>query len=131
MRRPRDVPAPLGIGLFALREVTGAIFVVTGAGKFITFSHEVDVFEGFGLPFPTVMVVLAGLMELIGGGLLMLGLYVRPVALGLAVVMAVAIGTAGRTEGGPLHLGLAPALLVVLLVLVWAGGTFRSLDARH
>jgi putative oxidoreductase len=44
--------------------------------------------------------------------------------------MAIAIGTAGRTVGGPFHLGVAPALLVLMLVLVWSGATRWSLDRR-
>jgi hypothetical protein len=33
-------------------------------------------------------------------------------------------------QGGAFHLGVAPALLVLMLVLVWSGGTRWSLDAR-
>jgi len=102
----------------------------TGIGKFVTFQSEVDAFRSFGIPWPEVMVVLSGLLEAIGGLFLVLGLLTRPVALALAINMAIAIGTAGRTVGGPFHLGVAPALLVLMLVLVWSGATRWSLDRR-
>jgi len=44
--------------------------------------------------------------------------------------MAGAITTAGRIEGGPVHLLLAPTLLAAMLFLLWAGPGLRSLDAR-
>ena len=101
--------------LLAARVIPGAVFMVTGIGKFVTFQSEVAAFRSFGIPAPEVMVVLAGLLEAIGGLLLILGL---------------AIGTAGRVVGGPFHLGVAPALLVLMLVLVWSGATKWSLDTH-
>jgi hypothetical protein len=44
--------------------------------------------------------------------------------------MVGAISTGGRVDGGPVHLGLAPALLITMLVLVWLGAGRFSLDAR-
>ena len=116
--------------LLAARVIPGAVFMVTGIGKFVTFQSEVAAFRSFGIPAPEVMVVLAGLLEAIGGLLLILGLLTRPVALALAVNMGIAIGTAGRVVGGPFHLGVAPALLVLMLVLVWSGATKWSLDTH-
>ncbi len=39
-----------------------------------------------------------------------------------------AIATAGRVEGGAFNLGLAPALLVVMLLLLWVGSGRPALD---
>jgi uncharacterized membrane protein YphA (DoxX/SURF4 family) len=58
-------------------------------------------------------------------------LFVRPFAFLLACNMIGAIITAGRTEGGPVHLLLTPALLAVTLFLLWAGGGTASLDGRR
>lgn len=130
MLAPRGNDGAAAIVLFVLRVASGLFFMFTGIGKFVTFQSEVDHFADFGLPWPTAMVVLAGLVEALGGFLLVIGLLVRPVALALAVTMAIAIATAGREMGGPFHLGVAPTLLVVMLVLAWSGGTWRSVDAR-
>ena len=89
-----------------------------------------DAFRSFGIPRPEAMVVLSGLLEAIGGLMLALGPLTRPVALALAVNMGIAIATAGRVVGGPFHLGVAPALLVLMLVALWGGGTGWSLDRR-
>jgi putative oxidoreductase len=127
---PRGGHGRLAWLLLAVRVIPGLVFMFTGIGKFVTFQSEVDAFRSFGIPWPEVMVVLSGLLEAIGGLFLVLGLLTRPVALALAVNMAIAIGTAGRTVGGPFHLGVAPALLVLMLVLVWSGATLWSLDRR-
>jgi uncharacterized membrane protein YphA (DoxX/SURF4 family) len=52
---------------------------------------------------------------LIGGMALLVGLLVRPFAVALACNMVAAITTAGRIEGGPVHLLLAPTLLLAML----------------
>jgi putative oxidoreductase len=62
------------------------------------------------------------------GALLVVGLLTRPAALLLAFNLVGAIATAGRVDGGPFHLGVAPAMLVAMLYLVWAGGGRLALD---
>ena len=127
---PRGDHGRLAWVLMAMRVIPGVVFMVTGIGKFVTFQSEVDAFRSFGIPWPEAMVVLSGLLEAIGGLMLALGLLTRPVALALAVNMGIAIATAGRVVGGPFHLGVAPALLVLMLVALWGGGTGWSLDRR-
>lgn len=128
MLAPRGNNGAVAIALFVLRVASGLFFMFTGIGKFVTFQAEVDHFAEFGIPWPSIAVVLAGLVEAVGGFLLVIGLLVRPVALALAATMAIAIATAGRELGGPFHLGVAPALLVLMLLLAWGGGTVRSVD---
>jgi hypothetical protein len=36
----------------------------------------------------------------------------------------------GRIEGGPVHLGLAPTLLAMMLLVLWTGPGDRSLVRR-
>ena len=96
--------------LFALlaRLAAGAVFVGFGLGKFLRHESERDAFERYEIPFPDAATYLIGGLELIGGVALLLGLFVRPFAFLLACNMIGAIITAGRTEGGPVHLLLTP-----------------------
>ncbi|PVZ11155.1 DoxX family protein [Actinomycetospora cinnamomea] len=114
----------------ALRIVAGLAFVLTSIGKFTDRAGYTALFESFGLPGSSALVLLVGLVELVGGVLLVLGLGTRLAALALAGNMVGAIATAGVAVGGPIHLGLAPTLLVIMLVLLWAGPGAGSLDAR-
>jgi len=124
-RRPRwDVFALLA------RLAAGAVFVGFGLGKFLRHESERDAFERYEIPFPDTATYLIGGLELIGGMALLLGLFVRPFAFLLACNMIGAIITAGRIEGGPVHL-LAPMLLAATLFLLWAGAGAASLDGRR
>jgi putative oxidoreductase len=123
--RPASDAVPL-----AARLVAGTIFIAFSFGKFFRHDAEAGAFEDYGVPFPEVTTYLVGLVELGGGLMLVLGLGTRLAALALACNMAVAISTAGRIEGGPVHLILAPALLATMLLLLWLGAGRRSLDAR-
>lgn len=112
------------------RMVAGAIFVTLSVGKFVRHDAEVEKFITYGFSNPSVLVYLVGVLELVAGLGLVVGFGVRLAALGLAVDMIGAIATAGRVEGGPIHLGLAPALLAVMIFLLWAGAGAASLDSR-
>jgi putative oxidoreductase len=117
------------LALFA-RLAAGALFVGFGLGKFVRHEAERDAFERYEIPFPDTATYLVGGLELIGGAALVLGLFMRPFAFLLACNMIGAIITAGRVEGGPVHLLLAPALLAATLFLLWAGAGAASLDGR-
>ncbi len=69
-----------------LRIVAGLAFLEHGAGKLLGFPH--------GLPFidkmPTGLLYFTGTVELVGGALIVLGLFTRPVAFVLSGFMAVA-----------------------------------------
>jgi putative oxidoreductase len=125
IRRTRSSVAAL-----AVRVASGAVFVSFSLGKFVRHGAEADAFDRYGIPIPDVATYVAGGVELVGGVLLIVGLMTRPAALALAANMVVAIATAGRIDGGPVHLGLAPALLACMLYLVWVGGGARSADLR-
>jgi uncharacterized membrane protein YphA (DoxX/SURF4 family) len=103
-----------------VRVLTGVIFIFAGLVKFVFHSWELHAFRTFGLPWPGALEILAGIVETAGGVLLVLRLLVAPVALVLAVTMAVAIGSSGIGHGDVIpSLTLAPALLVALLFLLW------------
>jgi putative oxidoreductase len=115
---------------FVVRVVAGAVVAGFGVGKFTHHRAEADALDRYGIPFSDLTTYWVGIVELGGGALLVVGLVTRVAALALAVDFVVAISTAGRIEGGAVHLGLAPALLVSMLFLLWAGPGVRSLDRR-
>ena len=120
-----------GAGAWAtalVRVVTGVLFVLFSLGKFVDHAHESADFDHYGIPAPEVATYLVGTLELLGGLLLVVGLFTRPAALLLALNLVGAIATAGRVDGGTFHLGVAPAMLVAMLFLVWAGSGRLALD---
>jgi putative oxidoreductase len=113
-----------------VRVTTGVLFVVFSIGKFSDHAREVADFDHYGIPAPEVTTYLVGVLELVGGALLVVGLLTRPAAFALACNMVGAIATAGRVDGGTFHLGVAPTLLVATSFLVWAGPGRLALDRR-
>jgi putative oxidoreductase len=114
----------------AVRIVTGALFVMFSAGKFVDHAHEAKDFDRYGIPVPDVATYAVGALELVCGVLLVLGLTTRLAAVLLAIDMVGAIATAGVKEGGSFNLGVAPAMLVGMLFLVWAGSGALAVDNR-
>jgi len=119
-----------GAAALAVRLVAGAIFLGFSIGKFARHGAESAALDRYGLSYPDAFTYGVGVVELAGGAMLVLGLGTRIAGLVLAADMAGAIATAGRIEGGPVHLGLAPTLLVMMLLLLWIGPGDRSLDRR-
>ena len=112
----------------AVRLVASGIFLVFGMEKFTDHASELHSFRTYGLPAPDVFVYVIGVVEIGGGLLLLLGLATKPAALMMVGDMVGAIATAGVKEGGGINLGLAPALLVAMLFLLWSGPGRPALD---
>ncbi|MBP2512020.1 DoxX family protein [Sphingomonas sp. PvP018] len=100
----------------------------------VFFSHGISKF--FGLPpFPMVMTPLlyvAGIIEVVGGALLIVGLFTRPVAFLLSGMSAAAYFLAHAPQGPfPIANGGEAAVLYcfVFLYLAAAGGGAWSVDA--
>ncbi len=109
--------------------VTGVIFILAGLVKFAFHAWELRAFRAFGLPWPSALEILAGVLEVGGGILLALRLLIVPVALILAATMVVAIGASGIGHGDVIpSLTLAPALLTAMVFLLVRGE--RSLGHR-
>jgi putative oxidoreductase len=118
----------------AVRLAAGVVFVSFGVGKFSDHTSEVMSFVHYGVPLAGVSVWIVGLVETIGGLMLFAGILTRWAAVALAGDMIGVIATAGRVDGGWLNLGLAPLLLVGMLLVLWTGPGALSLDAliaRH
>jgi putative oxidoreductase len=121
-----------GFAAFAValvRAIAGFLFVSISIGKFADHASEAIDFEHYGVPIPDISVYAVGTIELLCGVLLVIGLLTRPAAALLALTMIGAISTAGRVDGGSFHLGVAPALLAVMALLLWAGSGRPALDA--
>ena len=106
------------MALRLLRIAAGMVFVVFGIGKFTQHAREVDSFETYGLPSPDAFVTAIGVLEIAGGLMLIAGILVWLAALALAGDMAAAIVVSGIGEGELISLTLAPALLLVMLLLM-------------
>ena len=118
--------------LLALSRLTSAvIFVIFGAGKFVNHASEASSFRGYGLPAPDVFTDAIGALELVGGGLLLVGLGTRLMALLLAGDMIGAIVTSGVMHNETVSLTLAPALLIVMVALILLGPGQASIDGRR
>jgi uncharacterized membrane protein YphA (DoxX/SURF4 family) len=100
--------------------LTGAIFIPAGLVKFAFHHWELHAFEEFGLPWPFALELLAGVLETLGGILLVARRLVVPVSALLSVTMLVAIAASGIGHGDVIpSLTLAPALLAGLLFVLF------------
>ena len=87
--RAIDFLAPL-----ALRIYLAPVFIPAGSNKLAHAEHLGPYFASLGIPAPEIMVYIAALTELLGGGALLAGLAVRWVALPMMFTMIVAATTA-------------------------------------
>ena len=119
-----------GPALLALviRLAAGGFFIAVSLGKFFEHASETHDFDRYGVPFPATAVIVVGIIELLGGLALIAGFGTRIAAAALAADMVGAIATAGRVEGGTFNLGVAPALLILMLVVLWTGPGMWSVD---
>ncbi|MDB5545481.1 MAG: DoxX family protein [Hyphomicrobiales bacterium] len=114
----------------ALRIMTGLLFLEHGTSKLLGFPHEpkLDGLQLFSL------MGFAGVLELGGGFLIVVGLFTRPVAFVLSGMMAAAyfIGHGSKGFFPALNGGDAAILFCfIFLYLVAAGAGPYSLDARR
>ena len=112
--------------LSVLRAITGLLFLEHGTQKFFAFPSAG--------PDLTPLLIAQGLLELIGGVLILIGLFTRPVAFILAGDMAVAYfmrhaprGFFPQVNGGQ----LAILFCFVFLYLFVAGGGAWSVDQQR
>jgi putative oxidoreductase len=82
----------------ATRLVVGWAFYLTGSGKWAHFDNTVTFFTELGIPFPEANAAFVSTLELVGGICLILGLFTRLMAAGLASTMVVALLTADKAR---------------------------------
>jgi len=85
------------LALFLLRVALGIIFITHGYPKLVHRAGMQSFFIEHGLP--GYFLYISGVLELFGGGLLLLGLFTRGTALLLATEMAVAIWKVHSSRG--------------------------------
>lgn len=125
--------APKALG--ALRIVTALLFLQHGLAKFFHFP-AVKMFEGLNLFSAQLfsLMGLAGVLEVVGSLLLLVGLFVRPTAFVLSGFMAVAYFMAHAPSSffPILNQGeLAIEFAFVFLYFVFAGGGAWTLDEKR
>jgi putative oxidoreductase len=116
--------------LSVLRIVTALMFLQHGTAKFFGFPH-VDAFDNIQL---ASLLGAAGVLEIVGGLLLLIGLFTRPAAFVLSGFMAVAYFMAHAPQGfyPLLNQGeLAVLYCFIFLYLSVAGGGAWSADATR
>ena len=118
--------------LAVLRIVTAYLLMPHGTAKLFAIPHE-KMFDGLQL---MSLMGLAGVLEVFGGLLILIGLFTRPVAFVLCGFMAVAYFMAHASQGSvlvPMLNGgeLAVMYCFVFLYLVYSGAGAWSVDAMR
>ena len=113
--------------LSVLRIVTAYLFLLHGTAKFFGFP------TAMGSGSPEGLMLVAGILEIVGGIMLILGMFTRPTAFVLSGQMAAAYFMAHAAKGSalfPLANGGESAVLFcfVFLYLVAVGGGSFALD---
>jgi len=116
--------------LATLRIITAYLLIPHGTAKLFGMPHQ-PMFDGLQL---MSLPGLAGILEVFGGALILIGLFTRPVAFILCGLMAVAYFMAHASQGNvllPMLNGgeLAVLYCFVFLYLVFAGAGAWSVDA--
>ncbi|HSI38375.1 MAG TPA: DoxX family protein [Methylotenera sp.] len=119
---------PYVLGL--LRIIVGFLFLQHGSAKLLGMPH-IAMFDGLQL---MSLMGLAGILELVGGGLILIGLFTRPVAFILSGQMAVAYFMAHAPNGflPILNQGeLAVLYSFIFLYFAFAGAGKLSVDSVY
>lgn len=115
--------------LAALRIMTALQFIEHGTQKFFNFPPAAEPFGEL-----TLLIGVAGLLEMIGGGLVLIGLFTRPAAFVLSGFMAVAYFMAHMPmDFWPVNNrgDAAISFCFIFLYLVFAGPGAFALDNRR
>lgn len=115
------------------RILMAAIFVMSGIAKISDPAGTIGYIQAMGLPFPTLGLLGAIGVEVVGGALLVIGLYTRWTALALAgfsVVTAVLFHGNIADQNQMIHLMKNFAMAGGLLQIAAFGAGQLALDAR-
>ena len=123
-------PFVLSLVLLLARIVIGWGFYQAGHGKVQDIQKPIHFFEKLNIVFPVANAYFVSYLECIGGILMLIGFFSRPICLMLAVDMIVAYATAHRENAMALFTDqdmskfadAAPFWFLVGSLLVWALG---------
>ena len=100
-------------------QISGIVFIPAGLVKFVFYHWELHAFRRFGIPAASVMEPTVGVLEVLGGVLLLKRTLIAPTAAVLAVIMLVAFVAGGIIHSSPIPSDtLAPVLLVAMIYLI-------------
>jgi putative oxidoreductase len=127
-------PAASGAVIALARLLLTILFLVAGFGKLSDIAGTAGWFGSIGLPAPTVVAVLVGLLELVGGLAILVGFKARIAAIALAVFTIAATLVAHTNLADQVqqlmflkNLSITGGLL---LIAAWGAGPL-SIDARR
>src|SRR5262245_58843597 len=129
-------PGPPRWDTLVLRVVLATVYIPIGLGKWVNHDEYVERFERWGFGAASgELAVLVGILEVVGGLMLLLGGGPRRVAVALTGNMIGALATAGRVDGGqdiwlPIVLIVLLAAVIVLGAGKWALDGWRALPGR-
>lgn len=116
------------------RILLAAMFVLAGFGKLTDIGGTAGWFGSIGLPAPTILAVLVGLLELVAGLAIVVGFQTRIAALALALFTIGATLIAHTNFADMMQFLIFQKNFAVvggLLVLAFAGAGALSVDARR
>jgi putative oxidoreductase len=118
-------------GALIARLTVGYVFMLTGWGKLQHLGRVTEYFASLGIPMPHILAPFVAGLECFGGLFLIVGLFTRISAGGLAVTMIVAILTAKWADVDSLHTLLGFEETLYLVIFAWlaiSGAGKASLD---
>jgi putative oxidoreductase len=118
------------VALLLMRVMLGIVFIVHGYPKIIASANFVGFFGSIGIPSPELMVPFVGLVEVVGGALLILGFMTNAASWLLAATMFVAVFFAHWSKGFSIMNGgyeYALTLMVMCIALAHLGAGKFSL----
>lgn len=122
------------IAMLIGRILLSIIFIEAGIAKLVNISGTIGYFDSIGLPFATVLIWPVILLELVGGLMILTGLYTRMAASILAIfcIFAAFTGHSNWSDAVELQVFLKDlAISGGLFYVAAAGAGIISLDTRR
>lgn len=119
-------------GPLLMRLFFGYFWLETGWAKLQNLAGFIERFIGWGIPLPAFSATVSAWTELLGGGLIMLGLFTRLTSIPMIINMVVAIAIVAIKEVHTFNEFVELSELLYILIFIWlmvAGPGPVSLDA--